>query len=85
MELYGIHNYGNENKIILGYFNGTMDKINRNGENKTQRLYGCCSGYSLSKQKVDNLLEDLLGKANSNSHEFTIGPLTRIEDRQDLE
>lgn len=47
MELYGIHNYGNENKIILGYFNGTMDKINRNGENKAQRLCRCCSNDSV--------------------------------------
>ena len=34
---------GNENKIILGDFNITMDKMDRNGVNKTQRLYRCCS------------------------------------------
>ena len=33
----------NENKIILGDFNITMDKMDRDGENKTQRLYRCCS------------------------------------------
>ena len=41
---------GNENKIILGDFNITMDKIGRNGANKTQRLYRCYSkgpGYTL--------------------------------------
>ena len=32
-------NEGNENKIILGYLNCTMDKIDRDGANKTQRLY----------------------------------------------
>ena len=40
---------GNENKIILGDFNITMDKMNRDGGNKTQRLYRCCSkgpGYT---------------------------------------
>ena len=36
-------NEGNENKIMLGDLNCTMDKIDRDGENKTQRLYRCCS------------------------------------------
>ena len=31
-------NEGNENKIILGDVNCTMDKIDRDEENKTQRL-----------------------------------------------
>ena len=34
---------GNKNKIILGDFNITMDKIDRDSRNKTQRLYRCCS------------------------------------------
>ena len=50
---------GNENKIILEDFNCTMDKMDRNGENKTQKLYWCCSSYALSKLIVDNGLEDL--------------------------
>ena len=40
---------GNENKIILGHFNITMDKMDSDGGNKTQRLYRCCSrglGYT---------------------------------------
>ena len=40
---------GNENKIILGDFNITMDKMDRDGRNETQRLYRCCSkdpGYT---------------------------------------
>ena len=34
-------NEGNKNKIILGDFRCTMDKMERDGENKTQRLYRC--------------------------------------------
>ena len=29
---------GNENKIMLGDFNGTMNKIDRHGGNKTKTL-----------------------------------------------
>ena len=49
----GLQNYmqnkneGNENKIMLGDLNCTMDKIDRDGENKTQRLYRCCSNCAL--------------------------------------
>ena len=50
---------GNENKIILGEFNNTIDAMDRNGANKTQRLYKYCSSYTLSKLIVDNGLEDL--------------------------
>ena len=32
-------NVGDENKIILEDFNCTMDKMDRYGGNKTQRLY----------------------------------------------
>ena len=40
---------GNENKIILGDFNINMDKMDRDGGNKTQRFYRCHSkgpGYT---------------------------------------
>ena len=41
-------NEGNESKIIIGDLkNSTMDKIDRDGENKTQRLYSCCSNCVL--------------------------------------
>ena len=49
----GLQNYmqnkneGNENKIIIGDLNCTMDKIDRDGENKTQILYRCCSNCAL--------------------------------------
>ena len=52
-------NEGNENKIMLKVLNCTIGKIDRVAENKTQRLYRCCSNYRLSKLIVDNGLEDL--------------------------
>ena len=64
-------NEGNENKIMLGGLNCTMDKIDRDGENKTQRLYRCCSNYALSKLIMDNGLEDLRRSENPDSPEFT--------------
>ena len=60
----GLQNYmpnkndKNGNKM-LGVLNCTMDKIDRDGENKTQRLYSFCSSYALSKLIVGNGLEDL--------------------------
>ena len=50
---------GNENKIMLGDHTCTIDKTEKNGENKTQRLYKCYSNDVLSKLIVDNELEDL--------------------------
>ena len=47
-----------------------MDKIDRVGENKTQRLYRCCSNYALSKLIVDNGLEDLWRRENLDCPEF---------------
>ena len=73
----GLQNYmqneneGNKNKIMLRGLNCTMDKIDRDGENKTQRLYRCCSNYALSKLIVDNVLEDLWSRENPDSPEFT--------------
>ena len=61
---------GNENKIMLGVLNYTMDKTDRVGENKTQRLYRCCFNYALSKLIVDNGLEDLWRRENLDSPEF---------------
>ena len=55
---------------MLGVLNCAMDKIDRDGENKTQRLYRCCSNYALSKLIVDNGLEDLWRRENPDSPEF---------------
>ena len=65
-------NKGNENKIILGDFNCTVDKMDRDGEDKTQILYRCCSNYALSKIIMGNGLEDLWRKNNPDSPEFTL-------------
>ena len=56
---------------MFGDLNYTMDKIGRDGENKTQRLYRCCSSCALSKVIVDNGLEDLWRRKNLDSPEFT--------------
>ena len=48
-----------------------MNKIDRDGENKSQRLYRCCSSNALSKLIVDNRLEDLWRRENPDSPEFT--------------
>ena len=60
----GLQNYmnnkkGNENKTVLGNFHCTVDKVDRDGKNKAQRLYWCCFNFALSKLIVDNELEDL--------------------------
>ena len=64
-------NEGNENKIMLGDLNSSIDKIDRDGENKTHRVYRCCSTYALSKLMVNNGFEDLWRKKNPDSPEFT--------------
>ena len=63
-------NEGNENKIMLGDLNCTVDKIDRDGENKTQRRYRCCSNYALYKLIVDNWIEDLWRREDPYSTEF---------------
>ena len=66
----GNKNEGNKNKIMLGVLNCTMNKIDRDGENKTQRLYRFCSNYALSKLIEDNGLEDFWRRENPDSPEF---------------
>ena len=68
----GLQNYmqnkneGNGNKIISD-LNCTMNKIDRDGENKTQRLYTCCSSCTLWKLIVVHRLEDLWRRENPDS------------------
>ena len=52
-------NEGNENKIIFGDFDYTVSKMERNAENRTKRLYRCCSIYTMSKLIAGNGLQDL--------------------------
>ena len=54
---------------MLGDFNCTMDKIERDGRNET--LYRCHFNYVLPKLTVDNGLEDLWRRENLDSSEFT--------------
>ena len=63
-------NKENENKIMFGELNCTMDKVDRDGENKTQRLHKGWSNYALSKLIMDNGIEDLWRMENPNSPEF---------------
>ena len=50
----GNKNEVNENKLMLGEFNCAMDKMDRDGGNKIQRLSRYCSNYALPKLIVDN-------------------------------
>ena len=63
----GNKNERNKNKIILGDFNCTMDKMDRDGGSKIQRLYRCRFNYVLSKFIVDNGLKDLWNRENADS------------------
>ena len=42
-------NQGNEKKIIIGDFNNTLDQMNTDVGNKTNKRYRCHSTFSLSK------------------------------------
>ena len=63
---------GNENKIIIGDFNCTLDKMDRDEGNKKQKCYRCHSNFALSKLIMENVLEDLWRKENSNTSDFTL-------------
>ena len=60
-----------ENKVILRDFNCTMDKMDKDSGNETQRLYRFRSSYALSKLIVDNELKSLWRRENTDSSEFT--------------
>ena len=62
---------GNENEIILGDFNFTINKLDRDGGNKWQRIYRFRFNYVLSKLIEKNELEDIRRKENPDSSEFT--------------
>ena len=62
---------GNENKIIIGDFNCTLEKIDRDEGNKTQKRYRCHSLFALSKVIMDNGFEDLWKRENPDVSEFT--------------
>ena len=73
-------------KIMLGDLNCAMHKIDRDGENKTQRLYRCCSSYACLNSSLIIGLR-IYGEGRTQiplSSPATIGPLSRIQDRQGL-
>ena len=79
-------NEGNDNKIMLGDLNFTIDKIDRDDENKTQRLYRCCSNHALYKSSWIMSLR-IYGEGRTQiplSSPATIGLLPRIQDKQGL-
>ena len=62
---------GNENKIILGDLNCTLNPMDRDERNKTQKRYRCHSNFALSKLILDQGLEDLWRRKNPDTSEFT--------------
>ena len=65
-------NERNENNITLKYFNCTMDKMDRDGGNKSQRLYICSSNCPLSKLIVNSEFEDLWRRDNPDTSYLSI-------------
>ena len=61
----------NKNKIILWDFNCTIDKMDSDGGNKTQKIYRWTSAYALSKLIADNKLRYLWRRENPGSTDFT--------------
>ena len=76
---------GNENKTILE-FNFTMDKMDRDGENKTQSLIGAAPVVPCQNSLWITSLK-IYGEGRTQiplSSPATIGPLAKIQDRQGL-
>ena len=61
----------NDNIIILRDFNCIIDKMEKDGGNKMERLHRCGSIYFLSKLIVDKRIEDLCRRKNLNSLDFS--------------
>ena len=57
--------------MTLRDFNFTMDKMDKDGENKTQRVYRCCSNYALSKSSWVMGLRIFVEGKNPDSLQFT--------------
>ena len=62
---------GNENKIRLGDFNITVDKMDRDGGNETYRLYRCrskCPGSTRQNYTHNGIFTDLISKRQVEIH-----------------
>ena len=57
--------------MIIGDFNCTLDKMDRDEGTKTQKRYRCHSNFALSKLIKDIGLEDLWRRENPEISEFT--------------
>ena len=62
---------GNENKIIIGDFNCTLDKMDRDEGNKTKKCYRCHSNFALPKLIMENGLENLWRRESPDVFQFT--------------
>ena len=62
---------GKENKIMMGDFNCTLNMIDRDERNKTQKRYRCHSNFVFSRLIMENELEDLWKRENPDISEFT--------------
>ena len=71
LQNYMVNKNKNKNKIILWDFNCTIDKMDRDGGNKTQKIYRWTSAYALSKLIADNKLRYLWRRENPGSTDFT--------------
>ena len=79
-------NEENENKIILGDLNCTVDKIDRDGENKTQSFIGAVPVMPCENSSWIMGLR-IYGEGRTQiplSSAATIGPLPRIQERHGL-
>ena len=70
--------------VIMGDFTCTLDKMDRDEENKTHKRYRCHSTFALSKIVLKNGLEDLWRRENPDTYEFTCynrssGTISRID------
>ena len=70
-------------KIILRDFNCTMEKMDRYGGYKTERLYRCCSNYALIMDNGLRIYGEGRNKISVTSPAM-IGPLERVQDKQGL-
>ena len=63
---------GNGNNVKVGDFNSPMDKMDKVGGNKRQKLYRCCSNYVMQKLIAEN-------KPENYGEEKTQNPLSSLD------
>ena len=68
---------------IPGYFTCTKDKIDWYDGNKIKILYRCCSYYAINLNNGLRIYKEEITQIPLSSP-IMIGPLTKIQNRQDL-